>query len=156
MGDANSEIELARKEPIPDLDDGQIVQINQWEAHKDVIKSIQYISSTDVPLVFTAGLDRMAYIWDLEKNCRGKLIQGYMLKTNYYWDFPLSHYASFAEARHNQIQETLQEVRVERDQDRTYKKQAQLAAMRYGNTFSSLGFNGAALLGNDYAQGEQT
>ena len=42
---------------------------------------------TDEPLVFTAGMDRMAYIWDLNKNCKGKLIQGYMLKKNYYWDF---------------------------------------------------------------------
>jgi hypothetical protein len=54
---------------------------------------------TDEPLVFTAGMDRNAYIWDLKENsetkknnCRGKLIQGYMLKKNYYWDFPLNHY----------------------------------------------------------------
>jgi WD40 repeat protein len=80
INDANSDMDMGRPDPIPEIDDGQIIQINQWEAHKDVIKSIQYISLTDVPLVFTAGLDRMAYIWDLDKVCRGKLIQGYMLK----------------------------------------------------------------------------
>ena len=49
--------------------------------------------------MFTAGLDRMAYLWDpklgLDENEKverlvGKLIQGYMLKNNkYMWDFPL-------------------------------------------------------------------
>jgi len=39
---------------------------------------------TDVPIVFTAGLDRMAKIWHLEtKECLGKLLQGYMLKPSY-------------------------------------------------------------------------
>jgi len=54
---------------------------------------------TDEPLVFTAGMDRNAYIWDLNKNCRGKLIQGYMLKKNYYWDFPLTNYDSYTKER---------------------------------------------------------
>lgn len=61
-----------------------------WEAHVDVIKAVQYINATDKPLVFTAGLDKMASIWDLEGNKKGQLAQGYMMKANYYWDFPLS------------------------------------------------------------------
>jgi len=44
----------------------QIYAIHQ--AHKDVIKAIAYISQTDVPLIFTAGLDRMAKIWDMSNN----------------------------------------------------------------------------------------
>lgn len=57
---------------------------------------------TDEPLVFTAGMDRMAYIWDLNKNCRGKLIQGWMLKEkrkNNIWEFPLEKYATRANER---------------------------------------------------------
>lgn len=49
-----------------------------------------------MPLIFTAGLDKMAYIWDLgneaegrkEPGLRGKLLQGYMMKgRDYRWDF---------------------------------------------------------------------
>ena len=69
---------------------GDITALYPFKAHKDIIKSIKYISATDEPLIFTAGLDKMAYIWGLEKGekgdsyvCRGKLLQGYMMKPNY-------------------------------------------------------------------------
>ena len=66
-----------------------------WEAHSDVIRSIKNINVTDEPLVFTAGLDRMACIWDLEGNLRGKLLQGYMMKKQIYlWDFRLQSHKS--------------------------------------------------------------
>mmetsp|Transcript_7833 Transcript_7833/g.12137 ORF Transcript_7833/g.12137 Transcript_7833/m.12137 type:complete len:121 (-) Transcript_7833:526-888(-) len=92
----------------------------------------------------------MAFIWDLEKNCRGKLIQGYMLRPNYLWDFPLSQHRSEIDRRQGKILNALSDVRQDRDSDRTYKKQAQIAAMKYGNMQSSLGFGGAALLGLDF------
>jgi len=69
------------------------------EAHTDAIKAVQFIADTDVPLVFTAGLDRYAKIHDLDKNLRGTLYQGYMLKQNYKWDFPLNNYTKATEAR---------------------------------------------------------
>jgi WD40 repeat protein len=84
------------------LDEGKIKQIYAiHQAHKDVIKSIAFISSTDVPLIFTAGLDKMAKIWDLTNNeaPRGVLQQGYMLNPDYKWDFPLKDYSSFTESR---------------------------------------------------------
>ena len=73
-----------------------------------------------------------------------------MLRPSYLWDFPLSQHRSEIDRRQDEIQKQLMEVRVERDTDRTYKKQAQIAAMKYGNTQSSLGFGGAALLGLDF------
>ena len=73
-------------------------------------------------MIFTAGLDRNAYIWDLNKQCRGKLIQGYMLKANYYWDFPLSSYTNLTAKRQDDMLESLKDIRTERDNDKTYKK----------------------------------
>ena len=53
----------------------------------------------------------MAYIWGLEETekgasytCRGKLLQGYMMKPNYYWDFPLSKYDESKESRKNKVE----------------------------------------------------
>jgi WD40 repeat protein len=68
-GDAQSEMEMRKNEPVIELDEGMIKQIYAiHQAHKDVIKSIAYIAATDVPLIFTAGLDRMAKIWDMNNN----------------------------------------------------------------------------------------
>ena len=136
-----------KEEPETSLKGGDIQCINQFQAHKDIIKAIQYIHSTDEPLIFTAGLDRMAYIWDLNKNCRGKLIQGYMLKQNYYWDFPLSQYHSFTEQRQDNMLNELKNIRYERDNDKTYKKLRETAQKKFGHMRSSLGFAGADILG---------
>lgn len=93
-----------------------------WEAHSDVIKSIKYINVTDEPLIFTAGLDRMACIWDLEGNPRGKLLQGYMMKANYFWDFRLDDHKRKQKQRQSQVQDELKKLREDRNEDRTYKK----------------------------------
>jgi hypothetical protein len=69
--------------------------VAQWQAHRDVIKSVKYIVQTDIPIIFTASMDRMAKIWFLNKDKiepLGVLRQGYMLKSNYIWKFPLSNY----------------------------------------------------------------
>lgn len=146
-GDANSEVGQNKVEFKQELDDGQIKQINAWEAHKDVVRAIQYITETDVPLVFTAGLDKMACIWGLDGRPRGKLTQGYMLKTNYWWEFPLEQHISTHEVRKEQAMGRLRAAREERDADRTYRKQAEGAAMKFANMRSSLGFAGASLIG---------
>lgn len=69
------------EQPISNLKGGDIQSLYPFKAHKDIIKAIRYISATDEPLIFTAGLDKMAYIWGLEKGekgdfytCRGKLL----------------------------------------------------------------------------------
>ena len=60
-----------------------------------MIKSVKYISATDIPIIFTASMDKMARIWTYNKDkieLLGTLRQGYMLKSNYAWSFPLSSY----------------------------------------------------------------
>ena len=89
----------------------------------------------------------MAYIWDLKKECRGKLIQGYMFKQNYLWDFPLNNYEALTAERQTKVSHDLREIRKERDMDKTYKKQRELAIKKYGHMRSSLGFAAASMLG---------
>ena len=81
--DENDKKESIKEEPECNLKGEDIKTINAFQAHKDTIKAIQYIHSTDVPLIFTAGLDRMAYIHNIDsidKKPRGKFIQGYKTK----------------------------------------------------------------------------
>jgi len=58
-------LQLSLKDIEGELKSGEIKQIHAWNAHKDIVKAICYINMTDEPLVFTAGMDRNAYIWDL-------------------------------------------------------------------------------------------
>lgn len=51
-----------------------------------MIKTVKYISQTDIPIIFTASMDRMAKIWTYNKDKiepLGVLRQGYMLKKQY-------------------------------------------------------------------------
>jgi hypothetical protein len=48
-----------------------------------VIKTVKFISETDIPIIFTASMDKMAKIWTYSKDKiepLGTLRQGYMLK----------------------------------------------------------------------------
>ena len=66
-------------EPI--LKEGSIQQVFHKQdgesGHSDVIRSIQYISCTDTPLIMTASLDRKVRIIDLDGVDHGTLKQGY-------------------------------------------------------------------------------
>lgn len=90
----------------------------------------------------------MACIWDLNKRSRGKLLQGYQAKgRNYVWDFPVDNFDNGIEDRKFKVQEKLKAARKERDEDKAYKKQRDLAQRKYGHLRSSLGFSGAVMLG---------
>jgi len=55
--------------------------------------------------------------------------------------------------------ENLQAIRAERDNDKQYKKQRDIAAKKYGHMRSSLGFENSAMLGmtaQDLVAGEHT
>ena len=71
------------------LNESEIVQISQWTAHTDSIKSIQFIAITDEPLVFTASIDKYVHIFNIDGEPRGTLKQGYMMVPDYHWDFPM-------------------------------------------------------------------
>jgi hypothetical protein len=55
------------------VNESDIVQVQQWTAHTDVVRSIQYIALTDEPLIFTASLDKYVRIFSLEGEPRGTL-----------------------------------------------------------------------------------
>jgi hypothetical protein len=55
------------------VNESDIIQVQQWTAHTDVVRSIQYISVTDEPLIFTASLDKYVRIFSLEGEPRGTL-----------------------------------------------------------------------------------
>ena len=74
------------------LNESEVIQIGRFEAHSESIKSIQYVSVTDQPLIFTAGIDKYVRIHNLDGEKMGELKQGYMLSTNYEWNFSLSNY----------------------------------------------------------------
>lgn len=118
-----------------------------WEAHSDVIRAIQYINATDEPLVFSAGLDKMACIWGLDGTLRGKLLQGYMMKSHYFWDFPLSRHNQSNDERKEMTMDRLKDVKNKRKMDNAFKKQASQALARMNAKTTSLGFDGADLIG---------
>lgn len=64
--EAESQIDIGENEIIPLLKEGQFKQISQWKGHNDIIKCIIYIHQTDTPIIFTAGMDRMAKIWNMK------------------------------------------------------------------------------------------
>ena len=70
----------------PRLDDHVVVQIAQWKAHTEAIKTLHYVEETVEPVLFTAGLDQMARLWSLSGELKGTLKQG-QAKTK--WDFAL-------------------------------------------------------------------
>ena len=50
------------------VDESEIRQICTYAPHEDVIRSIQFVYSTDRPLVMTASLDRLVHIYSLDLN----------------------------------------------------------------------------------------
>ncbi len=99
----------------------------------------------------------MAYIWDMDQNLRGKLLQGYMMKPDYRWDFPLSTHESYDShvTRLEAAKKRLDNAREERNtKDRQYQKLAMDVANNMENMRSSLGFQDSTLksllgVGND-------
>lgn len=79
------EVKDGRRDPV--VKESEIIQISQWSAHTDAVKSIQYISETDKPLVLTASLDKFVHIFSVEGELLGTLKQGYMNIRDYKWEF---------------------------------------------------------------------
>jgi hypothetical protein len=101
--------ELFRENPL--VDESEIKQICTFNPHNDVIKSIQFIYSTDRPLIMTASIDRFVHIHSIDLNNsedvtkrvmgldvqkEGTLLQGYMMQQNYLWNFDLTKHGKSA------------------------------------------------------------
>ena len=84
-----------------------------------MIRSIQYITSTDVPLIMTASLDRKVRIFSMAQSQaerdHGTLKQGYKMLPKYHWDFPCELYEGNRATRLTTINRKLEEERKRRD-----------------------------------------
>lgn len=104
------------------LEEGIFKQVAQWKAHKDSIKYIKYITQTDSHLIFTAGLDRMAKIWNLKGELMGTLRQGVMRIPDKPWNFPLKDHEDNTGSRNDKVSKMLEDVKYKRDQDMQARK----------------------------------
>lgn len=140
--------------PEPLLKEGSIEQIwSQLEGeggHTEVIRSIQYISCTDVPLIMTASLDRKVRIFSMAQSQaerdHGTLKQGYKMLPKYHWDFPCSVHEGNAAARLTQTYKKLEAERKKRDFDLSKVKKKEIELFESGK-LSTLGFAGSQLMG---------
>ena len=57
----------------PFLEEKYFKQECTWKAHWDAIKYIKLINETDSDVVFTAGLDKMAWLWSTDGKPQGSL-----------------------------------------------------------------------------------
>ena len=105
------------KEPDHNKYDKEVVQIIQWKAHKDSIRFIKFINETDFPIIFTAGMDKMARIWNIKGEPMGTLRQGVVKFPDKAWEFPLGGHEELKEDRNSKVEAMLQEVKVKRDMD---------------------------------------
>ena len=105
----------------------------------------------------------MAHIWDMEKppsglkEPRGTLYQGYMMKKDYKWDFPLNLYDD-TENQARRMQETktkIEDHAKERVKDRQYAKVAVEKIKEMADMQSSLGFSGMDLFGKHNEKDEE-
>jgi hypothetical protein len=118
----NESLTHMEKEIEPALEEGIFKQISQWKAHKDSIKFIQYIDETDIPVIFTAGLDRMAKAWNTKGDLMGTLRQGVMRIPDKPWDFPLNHHEEMTDKRIDSVEQMLEEVKRKRNQELQSRK----------------------------------
>ena len=68
----------------------------------------------------------MVHIWTLRGDFMGTLKQGYQMKEEYYWKFPMKHYEGEKEVRKTRIEHMLEEVREVRDKEMTSAKAEQI------------------------------
>ena len=122
LAGSDSDNNIMEQETQPMLEEDVFKQIGQWKAHKDSIKFIKYIDETDVPVIFTAGLDKMAKIWNMKGELMGTLRQGVMKVPDKPWDFPLLNYESMIDDRNDNVQKMLDEIKKKRDQDMQNRK----------------------------------
>ena len=134
-----------RQKIEPILKEGSIQQVFQQldgeGGHSDVIRSIQFISVTDVPLIMTASLDRKVRITDMDGVDHGTLKQGYQMIPNYHWDFPVNEHNENQVVRKTTMQQMLEEVRVMRDKELSCKKLEEIKLVE--TKFSTLSFAGS-------------
>lgn len=78
----------------------------------------------------------------------GTLLQGYLCKPNYTWNFELNKFSSQADSRRTKVEEMLHEVRKMRDEAVSNKKKEQMTlASNYISTKNTMAFASTQLKG---------
>ena len=133
----------------PIISESAIKQVCQIQkAHKDSVRSIQYIDTTDVPIVMTASSDRKVKIFEAEEGTKlGTLKQGYMSKANYKWNFPFKGYLSKTHQRVASCNTMLTDLRFEANDKMSVKKRTQIQRMEKEVQRSRMGMAGSAIMG---------
>lgn len=114
--------------------------------HQDAIRSIQFISVTEEPLIMTASYDRMVHIMNLNCEIRGTLKQGYKTIKDYEWHFEVENFENAIPEKKSRIANILSEVRQERDKILSHKKLAEIKLLKSGK-LSTFGLTGSQLMG---------
>jgi uncharacterized protein YlxW (UPF0749 family) len=101
-------------------------------------------------------MDRLAKIWTFQNDKvepLGILKQGYMLKQNYTWSFPLQKHAQQLSKRVDNVQTILDDLRKKRDDENNQKKKGHRSisnnrtAGGTGITKTTFGMAGATMMG---------
>lgn len=102
----------------------------QWKAHKESVRSVQYIDITDEPIVLTSSSDQKVRIFNLRGEKLGTLKQGYMSKgPDYKWNFPMSNFDKLNTIRQTDTELKLIEMRKEMDAKMSTKRLKQVKKM---------------------------
>jgi WD40 repeat protein len=118
------------KKVEPIVKESSIQQVAQWKAHKESVRSVQYIDITDEPIVLTSSSDQKVRIFNLRGEKLGTLKQGYMSKgPDYKWNFPMSNFDKLNTIRQTDTELKLIEMRKEMDAKMSTKRLKQVKKM---------------------------
>lgn len=93
-----------------------------WKAHRDAIKYIKLITESDINLLFSAGLDKMARLWTTEGKPQGSLKQGKTKKKDRPWNFPLKDYDELHGNWLSKVEEMLASIKTKWEEDKTLRQ----------------------------------
>lgn len=121
----------AYKKVEPIVKESSIQQVAQWKAHKESVRSVQYIDITDEPIVLTSSSDQKVRIFNLKGEKLGTLKQGYMSKgPDYKWDFPMSNFDKLNTIRQTDTEVKLAAMRVEMNAKMSTKRLKEIEKMK--------------------------
>lgn len=125
-----------RRDPTtPLVAEDEIVKVfTNDKKHEDVIKSIQYISVGDKPLIMTASYDKNVHLIDFEtQEIVGTLKQGYKSLYKYQWEFECEQFLKEHPERRSAVEAMLEEVREERIRTMSQRKAAEIRLLEAGD-----------------------
>jgi WD40 repeat protein len=122
-GNDSEEDEEGKNTIVPLVPENEIVKIfTNDKKHNDVIRSIQYISVSDEPLIMTASYDKNVHLINMNKEIVGTLKQGYKTLAKYKWDFKCSKFLKDHPERVTKMEREIEKMRKIRDKGMSTRK----------------------------------